>query len=43
MVRDGLELMYALNNGNSLFEDINDFNLGIKVTLLYIEFLLAYF
>ena len=26
-----------------LFEDINNFNFGIKVTLLYIEFLLAYF
>ena len=26
-----------------LFEDINDFNFEIKVTLLYIEFLLAYF
>ena len=25
-----------------LFEDINNFNFGIKVTLLYIEFLLAY-
>ena len=33
----------ALKYWKFLFEYINDFNLGIKVTLLYIEFLLAYF
>ena len=37
--RIGITLKYW----KSLFEDINDFNFGIKVTLLYIEFLLAYF